>query len=190
MTPDTAYRWPSLSGALAPGELAPETPASPEALRQAARAQGYQQGFDEGLAKGEAQAKAAAEQRFSGLAAELTAVREALAEAVADAQRALPALLAHLLRALALESAAQTPDFCEGLLQEAAQRLELQGTELTLAVGSEWVSAQPDLSPYLDASLDSAQIELRGAKAFARLDLAALVAEVMQAQQARENDGD
>ncbi len=190
MTPDSAYRWPSLAGASPPGEPGAEASASPEALRQSARAEGYQQGFEEGLAKGEAQAKAAAQERFAGLAAELTQVREAIAAALADAQRALPALVANLLRALALESAARTPEYCEELLQEAAQRLDLQSTELTLAVGTDWVAAQPELSPYLDAGLDTSQIELRGAKAFARLDLAALIAEVMQEQQHRGDDAD
>lgn len=182
MTPDSTYRWPSLAAGVSAGQPATPAAADSDAERQTARAEGYQQGFEEGLAKGQAQAQADAEQRLSQLTQELTEVREAMARALADAQATLPLLVANLLRALALDGVAQEPAFCEGLLQEAAQRLDLAGDELTLAVGADWASAQPELAPCLDPKLDAGRIELRGQKAFARLDLQALIFEIMQAQ--------
>lgn len=181
MTDQESHRWPQIvptSGARNPlGRTAAEL----AALKQAARGEGYEQGFKEGLTAGQAQAEAQAKTQLAALEAELTTATSALGAAAERLQVALPELYTSLLKRLLIDAAARSDGFLTELAGEAATYFGVDGSDLKIAVASDWAEQGPPFAAHEQPDLPPGRIELCGGAGFARLDLDALIRDRLNA---------
>ncbi len=190
MTERATHRWPALAGRSSAEAATAEASPDLESLKQQARADGYQQGFSEGLAKGEAQAQEQARAQLKTITDALENTRSQLRDRLARVDAELPVLAQALLTCLGVSAIEQAPGFLTELLQDAASRLALDAASLTMVVSADWdLETLPD-GVQVDGDLPPRRIEIRSPSAFARLDVAAVVTEVIHDHQVAMTAGE
>lgn len=181
MTDQELHRWPQIAQSSNSRGTLGRTAAELAALRQAARGEGYEQGFQEGLAAGQSQAAEQASARLAALEAALAETKASLAAAAERLKQALPEFYTSLLRRLLIDAAARSDGFLAGLAGEAATQFGVDGSDLEIAVASDWAEQGAPFSEHERSELPLGRIELCGGSGFARLDLDSLIQDRLNA---------